>query len=95
MKAQLRPYDLIIRLAGDEFLCAMSNMTLPEARRRFSAISATLAAAPRPTAIATGFAKLAPGQPAAELIARADKELIESRHDSHDSRAQPATDASR
>jgi hypothetical protein len=73
----------------------MSNMTLPEARQRFRTIAVALAAAPRPAAIATGFAKLAPGEPAAELIARADKELIESRHDSYDSRAQPATDTSR
>jgi diguanylate cyclase (GGDEF)-like protein len=95
MKAHLRSYDLIIRLAGDEFLCAMSNITVLEARQRFSAIAGALAAAPCPAAISTGFAELAPGQPVAELIARADKELIESRHASPCSRAQPATDPSR
>jgi hypothetical protein len=40
----LRPYDLIVRLAGDEVLCAMANMTLPDARQRFSAIAGALAA---------------------------------------------------
>jgi diguanylate cyclase (GGDEF)-like protein len=83
MKAHLCSYDLVIRLAGDEFLCVMSNMALHEARQRFSAIGAAPAAAPCHAAIGTGFAELAPGQPVAELIARADKELIESRHGSH------------
>jgi hypothetical protein len=73
----------------------MSNMSLLEARERFGAISVALAAAPRPAAIATGFAELAPDQPASELIARADKELTESRHGIHDSRAQLTTDTSR
>jgi len=54
----LRSYDLIIRLGGDEFLCAMSNMTLVDARRRFSAIAAALAAAPDAAAISTGFAEI-------------------------------------
>ena len=94
LKAHLRSYDLIIRLAGDEFLCAMSNITLLEARQRFRVIATALRAAPRPAAISTGFAELVPGQPAADLIARADKELIESRRTSPSSRAQPAPDAS-
>jgi diguanylate cyclase (GGDEF)-like protein len=93
--AHLRSYDLIIRLAGDEFLCAMSDITVPEARERFRGIANALGAAPCPAAISTGFAELAPGQPVAELIARADKEMIESRRASPYSRTRPATDASR
>jgi diguanylate cyclase (GGDEF)-like protein len=42
--SQLRSYDLIIRLGGDEFLCAMTDMTLSEARRRFDQVGAVLAA---------------------------------------------------
>jgi diguanylate cyclase (GGDEF)-like protein len=95
LKAHLRSYDLIIRLAGDEFLCAMSNITLLEARQRFRAIAGALGAPPRPAAISTGLAELAPGQPIAELIACADREMIESRRASPYSRARPATDASR
>jgi len=91
MKAHLRSYDLIIRLAGDEFLCAMSNMTLLEARQRFTTIASALNAAPCPAAISTGFAELASAQSATELIARADKEMIESRHASPYRRAQPPT----
>lgn len=95
LKAHLRSYDLIIRLAGDEFLCAMPNMTVVEARQRFRTIAGALAAQPCPAAISTGFAELVPGQPVADLIARADKEMIESRPASPYRRAQPATDATR
>lgn len=75
----LRTYDLIIRLAGDEFLCAMSNMTLHDARKRFSEVAAALAASRHAAAIRTGFAELQPDESASELIARALNELLLSR----------------
>jgi diguanylate cyclase (GGDEF)-like protein len=75
----LRPYDLIVRLAGDEFLCAMSNMTLQDARRRFSAIASALAASSEAGALRTGLAELNGAETATELIARADSQLIHSR----------------
>jgi diguanylate cyclase (GGDEF)-like protein len=71
----VRSYDLIVRLGDDELLCAMSNMTPADARRRFSAIDAALAAAPGPGAIRTGFAALMPGDNATALIARALTDL--------------------
>jgi diguanylate cyclase (GGDEF)-like protein len=77
----LRPYDLIVRLAGDEFLCAMSNMTLPDARRRFSAIASALAASSEAGALRTGFAELTGEETATELIARADSQLIDSQRE--------------
>jgi diguanylate cyclase (GGDEF)-like protein len=76
----LRPYDLVIRLGGDEFLCAMSNISLAHARQRFGAIAAALAASPDAGAIRAGFAQLTPGEEAEDLVARADKELVERRH---------------
>jgi diguanylate cyclase (GGDEF)-like protein len=77
LREHLRSYDLIMRLGGDEFLCAMSNMTLPDARRRFRAITAALAAAPIARGIRTGFAALARDDTGTELIARADSELLD------------------
>jgi diguanylate cyclase (GGDEF)-like protein len=85
IRGYLRPYDLIVRLGGDEFLCAMSNMSLLEARQRFSAIAAALANTPMDAAIRTGFAELSPEQTATDLIASADSHLIDSTHDDHDS----------
>jgi diguanylate cyclase (GGDEF)-like protein len=71
----LRCYDLIVRLGETEFLCAMSNMTLPAARQRFGLIGAAIGA----DAIATGFAVLTSHEGASELIARADSDLIAAR----------------
>jgi diguanylate cyclase (GGDEF)-like protein len=39
IRQHLRAYDLTIRLGGDEFLCAMSNIALSDARERFSALA--------------------------------------------------------
>jgi diguanylate cyclase (GGDEF)-like protein len=79
VRGHLRPYDLVIRLGGDEFLCAMSNMTLADARQRFAALATALAASPAPGAIRAGFAEFVPDQLATELIARADSELVDNR----------------
>lgn len=87
IKKHVRPYDLVIRVGGDEFVCAMSNTSLPNARERFAAIAAALAAAPEAGAIRTGFAELTADETARELIARADSQLIDSHRADHDPRA--------
>jgi diguanylate cyclase (GGDEF)-like protein len=76
VKAYVRPYDLIIRLGGDEFLCVMSNLTEEAARDRFDEIAAALDPASSPGAIRTGFAQLREHEAAERLIARADSELL-------------------
>ncbi len=83
IRARLRSYDLIIRVGGDEFVCAMSNITLLDARRRFHDVAATLTASPEAGAIRCGLAQLTTHETAAELIARADSELIDSPHANH------------
>jgi diguanylate cyclase (GGDEF)-like protein len=92
IKQHVRPYDLIIRVGGDEFVCAMSNASLSNARQRFAAIAAVLAAAPEPGAIRTGFAELTADETARELIARADSQLIDSHRADHDPRATSSVD---
>jgi len=77
-KAHLRSYDLIVRVGGDEFLCAMSNVTASDARQRFSVIAGELSAIPDARGIRTGFATLRADETAADLIARADGELTDS-----------------
>jgi diguanylate cyclase (GGDEF)-like protein len=77
MRQHVRTYDLIIRIGGDEFLCAMSSVTMPEARKRFGAIAAQLSETS--DAIRTGFAELTVRETAADLIARADGQLTAGR----------------
>jgi len=75
IRADLRSYDTMVRLGGDEFLCVMSGATIQDARQRFDAVQTTLAGGPDPSEITVGFAALAPRDSAAELIERADAEL--------------------
>jgi diguanylate cyclase (GGDEF)-like protein len=86
MKDHLRPYDLVVRIGGDEFLCAMSGMTPADARARFAVIASAVASAPVSAAIRTGFAALEHGDGVTDLIARADGEMIEGDHAGHESR---------
>jgi diguanylate cyclase (GGDEF)-like protein len=80
IRDHLRSYDLIIRVGGDEFVCAMSNMRLGDARSRLSDVVRELASAPRRGAIRTGFAELTLSETAMELIARADRQLLHPRN---------------
>jgi diguanylate cyclase (GGDEF)-like protein len=87
IKEHLRPYDLVIRVGGDEFLCAMSNMTTVEARDRFAIIAGALSATRADAEVRTGFAVLKPGDGVTELIARADGRMLDGRHADHEVRA--------
>ncbi len=82
VKAHVRPYDLMIRVGGDEFLCVMSNLTVDEARDRFHIIASTLQQASPPGEIRAGFAQLGNAESADELVARADGELVGGRRSS-------------
>jgi diguanylate cyclase (GGDEF)-like protein len=79
IRSHVRSYDVIVRLGGDEFLCAMSNMTLSEARERFGMVARALAASTGGGAIRTGLAELAAEESATDLVARADAEMLATR----------------
>ncbi|MGZ8781942.1 MAG: diguanylate cyclase domain-containing protein [Gaiellaceae bacterium] len=79
LRANLRRYDVIVRYGGDEFVCAMPNLTFPEAKTRFESIAAELTAADAEHSISFGLALAAPTDGLEELIARADADLLGSR----------------
>jgi diguanylate cyclase (GGDEF)-like protein len=76
--AFVRPYDVIVRYGGDELLCAMSDLGLPEAKQRFGAIAAALKAASNQS-ITVGLARAETGDDLQGLIDRAESSLLEGR----------------
>jgi diguanylate cyclase (GGDEF)-like protein len=80
VRANVRPYDVIVRYGGDELLCAMSSLGLREARARFETIAAVLAAADAEHSITFGLAEAEPADSLQELIARTDADFLQARH---------------
>jgi diguanylate cyclase (GGDEF)-like protein len=78
MRARLRPYDLIIRVGGDEFLCSLLDLSTAQAVERFALIKTDLAESPK-TSITAGIAELGPDESVDDLIARADAALRSQR----------------
>ena len=79
LRANLRTYDVIVRYGGDEFVCAMPNLTLSEAKPRFDKITAALSTVDPEHSVTFGLADAAPADSLHELIARADANLLEAR----------------
>lgn len=79
LRAKLRPYDLIIRYGGDEFLCAISSIALPEATIRLGLVNAALAARPEQGSVSIGVAQLRPDDSTDALVERADVALYADR----------------
>jgi len=80
LRASVRSYDVIVRHGGDEFLCAMPNVTAAAARERMETVAAAVAAADPRYSISFGLAALERGDGLEELVGRADANLLETRH---------------
>ncbi len=74
----MRPYDVVVRYGGDEFLCICQGITEADARSRLATVNDTLA--PDGRSISVGLAQLELPEAAASLIARADHALYENRN---------------
>ena len=79
LRANVRPYDVIVRYGGDEFICAMPNLSASDARARFERIAALLTAADVKHSVTFGLAEAEPADTLQELIARADADLLQAR----------------
>jgi len=79
LRRKLRPYDVIVRFGGDEFVCALANMHGDDVQHRFADIIQTLEANGFPAPISYGIADLQKGDDLERLLARADIDLIETR----------------
>jgi GGDEF domain-containing protein len=90
IRSLLRPYDLVIRIGGDEFLCVMAAISLAVARDRFSGFNVEGS----PNRARTGLAQWRPNESIAALIGRADAEMLAEagradRHDADGREAEP------
>ena len=81
LRARLRPYDLVVRFGGDEFLCALIGVTPAEAARRLHGANATLAGGASAASVSVGVSDLRDGDTLAALVERADDDLYRQRRE--------------
>ncbi len=72
LRANVRPYDVIVRYSGDELVCAMPNLSAAEAGARFEKIAAALTAVSAEHSVTFGLAEAEPADSLEALLARAD-----------------------
>jgi diguanylate cyclase (GGDEF)-like protein len=75
LRANLRSYDPIVRMGGDEFVCGIAAIDVEEVQHRFDVINQSLRHAVG-AGISVGFATLTSNETLDELTARADEALL-------------------
>ena len=78
MRTHLRSYDLIVRFGGDEFVCALMDVSMSEAAKRFATVNEDLMDTERGS-ITVGLAELRPTDSLKDLLGRADDALYKER----------------
>jgi diguanylate cyclase (GGDEF)-like protein len=79
LKVKLRPYDVIIRFGGDEFVCGLAGLGLAGASERMQLVHAAFAESSEIGSITVGLAELGPEESLESLIGRADSALYRQR----------------
>lgn len=82
MRARLRPYDPVVRVGGDEFVCALSEVDLGQASMIFYDVQVIFAGATDGASVSFGLAGLLPDDDLATLLERGDLALREARSES-------------
>jgi diguanylate cyclase (GGDEF)-like protein len=79
VRSKIRSYEPIVRFGGDEFICVVGGVDLQQAQERFMEVREWLAQGNEGRAISFGLAKLEQDDTLADLIARADAAMLETR----------------
>lgn len=79
LRTRLRPHDPVVRVGGDEFVCALSEVDLEQASRIFFDVQAILAGAIAGATVSFGLAGLLPDDDLATLLERSNLALREAR----------------
>ena len=79
IRSRLRSYEPVVRVGGDEFVCALTEVDLEQAGRIFDDIQGALAKAKDGASVSVGLASLRPEDDLASLLERSDEALRETR----------------
>jgi diguanylate cyclase (GGDEF)-like protein len=79
IRTQLRAYDLVIRFGGDEFVCALPDVSAEDVAERFARANAILAENHQ-ASITVGLAELDADDTLEDLVERADAAMYGKRH---------------
>ena len=75
IQSKLRSYDPVVRVGGDEFVCALANADLKVASTRFDEIRAAL----KTGSFSVGLSSMRPDDSVADLMHRSDAEMRRAR----------------
>ncbi|MDQ6775468.1 MAG: GGDEF domain-containing protein [Actinomycetota bacterium] len=75
IQSNLRSYDPVVRVGGDEFVCMLTDSSPTEARRRFQQIQTAIVETQAAASVSVGFAQLRPDDTLVKLAQRGDRAL--------------------